>query len=855
MTQSDLAAAVGYSTSFISSLEKEKRLPDLGSVAQHFVPALGLQDEPYLAARLVEQAAAARNMRLPAPLMPPRRTQVIIPDRNDESLILLPIPPTVLIGREPEVQKLCNRLLGHRGRLLTLVGPPGVGKTRLSLEIAARMAPFYRDGACFVALAAVPDAAHVTSVIVAELGITGTLKKSPLSRLIEYLRRREFLLVLDNFEHLLVPPLATTDLNSHGLSCPTQSTDIVAKILTNCPNVHILVTSRERLHLRAEQRCRVAPLVLESAIDLFIQRAQDVESDFTATESNCELVALICRQLDCLPLAIELAAAHVDMYPPQQLLALLREQRLDLLADGANDLPSHQNTLRAAMDASYMLLTSSEQALLCALSVFVGGFNWDVVAHLGFARRDLEALINKSLVTRVSSDDLDVRFAMLATLREFAAEQLAARGEEATARERHAAYYGALVTDVRDKIAGANGRHGLDQLEAEYDNIRAGLQWLLDSDPPRALVLATALGEFWYARGYLVEPRDWLLQILARNPEPTPQRGRALTSAAIFVKLLGDIQSAHNLLAEALIILRASDDRAGQANVLREQGWTWLDFHDRPQAIAAFEQSLALFRTLDDPCHVAEVLAALAHAVYQPGDDDNQPSAWLNEAVDLYRGAGYTDGLAFVLNQLGALQTLTGRYTEAVAKHLEALACARAHDENREVAATLELLGEAYWLQGAVDSADKYWTEGHALALTLGDQEQIMLTWHHLGQIARVQGRLTQATRCYVESLRSCWVMKNERMVARCLAGLGGVALAGQAFEKAARLLGAAFALFDLLPPFLAPADQHTYTEMVDVVHNQLDDDLFWTLWEEGKEASPTQVVEKIIADITAIET
>ncbi|MEZ4663890.1 MAG: helix-turn-helix domain-containing protein [Caldilineaceae bacterium] len=277
MTQRDLGAALGYSIALISSLEKAQRRPDLQAVRERFIPALGLQDDPASAARLIEQAALARGERPPAALTVSRDTPVTVYAERSVPDTHLPAPPTELIGRAAEVNQLCNRLLGHGGRLLTLVGPPGVGKTTLALAVASQLQAQYRDGVVFVPLAAISDPLLMVVTIATAVGSSDQSPKPPQTRLIEFLRHKHLLLVLDNVEQI------------------AEAAPAMAALVAECPEVSLLVTSRERLHLRAEQRFNVPPLALGAAVDLFVQRFQSVAADFALTDYNRPTLTAICH--------------------------------------------------------------------------------------------------------------------------------------------------------------------------------------------------------------------------------------------------------------------------------------------------------------------------------------------------------------------------------------------------------------------------------------------------------------------------------------------------------------------------------------------------------------------------------
>ncbi len=549
MTQADLAAAVGYSVSFISSLEQNTRRPDVHSILQHFVPALALQEEPHLATHLLELAAATQGDLPPTTALTVTREQrIVITATNPEALTTLPTPPTPLIGRDQTVKMLCDRLLGHQGRLLTLVGPPGVGKTRLALAVAATLQPLHPDGVYFVPLAPVSDPDFVASALTSALGLTENNPKPPLSRLLAFLRHKELLLLLDNFEQVI----ATAPL--------------VAELLAGCPRLRVLVTSRERLHLRAEQRFLVPPLDLPVARALFVQRVQAVDPDFTLTAQDKATVGAICLALDCLPLALELSAAHLAIFTPATLLERLQGTRLDLLSAGPADLPVYQRSLRAAFDHSWRLLSVAEQTLLAQLSVFRGSFDFHALQGVtGAAPQFLLTLVDKSLVRRQRQGRSGVeRCDLHELIRQAAAERLAQVPTlESTTRDQHSAFYCHLLRDQETRLHGPSQHSALTQLALELDNIRTAWQWAVDQQQIARLDSAIhSLGLFYEWRNHYQEGETvyrntvYKLQRLAQ-PSPPAQwvLAAALAWQSVFTRIAGRLTEASQLLQQSLVVL------------------------------------------------------------------------------------------------------------------------------------------------------------------------------------------------------------------------------------------------------------------------------------------------------------
>lgn len=856
LTQGELALVVGFSVAQISRLEKDERLPDLAMLAEKFLPALALEDEPRLAQRLLELAATARGERVPTAIMAQREVHTLVQEEvieNDHQLALSLLP---LIGRDQDVVVISKRIMEAPGRLLTLIGPPGVGKTQLAMTVAAKVEPLFMDGVYVAPLAAVTDPEHVPSAIVASIGLTDTDRKAPRVKLIEYLRRKSVLLVLDNFEQV------------------STAAPLVAELLGECPGLRILATSQEPLRLRTEQRHQVHPLAPAAAVELFLQRAQAINPEFDTGGNQAAILAAICLRLDCLPLAIELVAAQLELFTPAQLLTRLQDRQLDLLTDGPRDLPAHQRTLRNAIHRSYALLTAEEQRLFRTLGVFVGGCTVEALVTV-LAGTDggdttaeatlhalltLRALVRKSLVrqevlnasfhgqTATATTPLQgqERFNLLTTLGAYALEQLVATGEEDRRRRNHAAYYLALAQTAEQQLRSEDAKGWLDRLTAEHDNLRAVLTWALQSEPSLALDLVAALDKFWATRGHDYEARQWIDQVLAANPAVTRERAAVLLAAGIFARRQADYGVAQRDMAESLEIYQTLHDDTGLAVALREEGWLEYDLHHKAVTIVRFHESLARYRQLDDKTGIANLLLCLVHVLRSEPERLAEVQAYLTESLHLLRALEQPEGIVRAMQQQGELELITGNYAAAEQHFRETLAYWRQLDSRLEIAWGVALVGEAAALQGNFTTAEICYTEAHQIFTDLGNKDGTANVLYHLGEVARQQGNHAKALSFYHESLTLSQALQNRHVTARCLAGLGGVALAVGQIDQAATLLGAAQRLFDELPPFLPPAAQAEVAQLITTTRQQLGENAYTTAWQAGQSMTTDEAVATV---------
>jgi predicted ATPase/class 3 adenylate cyclase len=502
----------------------------------------------------------------------------------------LPRPASSFIGREREVGEIAA-LLRDGARLLSLTGPGGTGKTRLAIEAAAELVPDFRNGVFWVGLAALRDPALVTPAIAHTLGAKDGLA--------DHIGEREMLLLLDNLEQVV------------------EAASELAALVEACPNLRLLSTSRELLRVRGEVEYAVLPLAEPEAVDLFCARA-GIEPD--------EAVHALCRALDNLPLALELAAARASVLSPKQILERL-SQRLDLLK-GGRDADPRQQTLRATIEWSYELLTPAEQRLFARLAVFRGGCTLDAAEEVADAELDtLQSLVHKSLMRHT-----DERFSMLETIRDYAVERLEDSGEAEEFRRRHAAHFLALAEqaepNLREEVPRSTAEW-LDRLEREHDNLRAALERLEASGETQlALRLAGAAWWFWDARSYLVEGRRRLESALRADARPTAARARALNGAGEIAINAGDITAARLWAEEALPLHRAFGDAWGTAYSAHLFGHATLDEGDLHKARPLIEESVRLFRELGDQHHNLFATHLLAWNCYRLGDTERARTLW-----------------------------------------------------------------------------------------------------------------------------------------------------------------------------------------------------------------------------------
>jgi predicted ATPase len=579
--------------------------------------------------RLKDLVGAERLFQLGDGEFPPLRTL----DATNLPVVAIP-----LVGREREVEEL-SLLLSDGSRLVTLTGPGGTGKTRLALQVAAELVGTLRDGVFWVPLAGLADPELLASEVAQTIGAPDDLTR--------FLRGRELLLLLDNFEHLL------------------DAAPVVSEVLTASAQVHVLVTSRAPLHLTGEHEYRLEPLTQKQAASLFVARARAVGRDVAPDA----IVEEICRRVDGLPLAVELAAARTKLLAPERLLERL-DSALTLLTVGARDAPERQRTLRATIEWSYELLDPPARELFARLSVFSGTFPLDAAEEVcGAELDDLGTLVDYSLVKPIGDD----RFFILETIRQYALEKLRERSEEDELRRRHAEFFSELAEQAYRHRFGAEAEWS-GRLDTDHDDLRAAIDWLAKDDPDRTLELAGALGWFWLSRGLLQEGRGRLAAALAASGTTGRLRARALTSSGGLVARQGDSPTGIRELDAAVAMWRELGDLDELASALDSLGWPLVyDAADNPRALEAFEESLELRRQLGDAAGVTRALVGIAQVLVAIGDTERAETISL-DLLDRADGDPRTEHFAY--HFLADCALIRGDPEEAGLRYRESLRAA-----------------------------------------------------------------------------------------------------------------------------------------------------------------------------------
>jgi predicted ATPase len=843
----------------------------------------------------------------------------------------LPLPVTRFFGREEEIELLDKLLLSSERRLVTLIGPGGSGKTRLALEVARRLEEPFQGAVWFVSLADIADAALIPRTICDVLHLSA-VGQEPVEALIAFFSRQPSLLVLDNFEHLA-----------------REGAGLVQQLVTRTPALTCLITSRQRLGLEGEREFRVLPLPVPTndqgpmtndgrrpavppglpmattttatmstlvvgrnslswvdcpSVRLFVDRAQAVQPDFQVTRGTAGAIAELCRRLEGIPLALELAAARAQVLSPAQILSRL-DHRLDFLVRERRDVPARHRSLRAALDGSYQLLAPDLQRFFAHLSVFRGGWTLEAaetVCDEPLALDQLAQLQECSLVLAETGAS-ETRYRMLETVREYASSMLTGE-QQAELSRRHAGYFAEQAAQSEAEWAKGNrtGGAGWERLTGERENVRAALSWSLvqGEDPENGVRLAASTWAFWPSLGYLQEGRRWLDRALrhAESADRPEVRARLLLGAGWLLHLQGEFASARAFCEESLPLFQAGDDRTGRAHALYRLGWVAYDQSDPTRARALWEETLTLWRQTGCGADIVEVLRHLWRLVEILGDRAAAASLKEEELALMRQSGGPVAAAARLVSEVDR----ASHYRDFAALHsiaAEGIALAQEIEPHSEIAAALDYLGLEARDMGEYGLARALLEQSLKAHRALETRISMHLDLWRLAQVARLTGDLGAARAWAEESLQvareldskepiahaldelrlvalnqqdwqiafslpreslTLWQeLGNDWGLAEALEGVAhlsighGKAVAGQgakpstdlreAASRTARLLGAAERLRETIDRGLQPHERADHARSVQAARAVLGDAAFAAAWAEGRALSPEQAV------------
>ena len=842
LTRQGLAERVGCSAGTIQKLEEEERRPSAqiaGRLAEIFgIPANEQADFLNFARGDLRFARA--------------ETKEDSPWRASGKSIRSNLPATVtsLIGREKKIADVREYLQSAEIRLVTLIGPPGIGKTRLGIEAARVTLPDFPDGVFFTALAPLNNPTLIAAVIAQALGYAGTRNIADIQQLLDGIGGKRILLVLDNCEHLIedVAPLASD-------------------LLSACSHLKILTTSREALRVPGEWLYSVPTLDMPKenarvdmenisefpALTLFAERARTARSDFAVNAGNIQTVASICAQLDGLPLAIELIAARIRLMPPQVLLERLNDQFI-LSADGMRAVATRQKTLNNVIGWSYNLLSSEEQNLFTGLSVFSGGFTLDTVEAI-FSQMVTEksvsdllnSLLDKSLLQQVFDEHGRSRFTMLVTIQRFALNRLRSTEFETTARQEHLTYFVNLAELGDREVRGPSAVEWTSRIESEHNNFRAALEWSVSNhDTESALRLLAALGWFWQLAGHFNEARNWLEKIRRLsgvNDHP-----------ALYARILnhiGRVSWTQEQMDEARILLEESQSickRLGEeGEPILADALNWLGLlvlsteRDADHARSLIQEGLELFQKWGNQSGVALTMFNLGIVEIQANHDDLALSL-LQESLTLSRQSGDLIFMARICRYLGNLYLKQGNYQKARAFFEEHLRIDTELQFWDGIGHAYGELGNLYRYQGEYDRAEQFYEKclqvhyEHGLEPDIQYLQCLVLIALHLNDYSSASQRLIDYYNLAV---------KIDEKISACglFTGFAAVASGTNQFERAARLSGAAQAILETTSFRYEPIDRAEFERHIQIARDQLGETAFEGFAAEGRAMTMEQAI------------
>jgi predicted ATPase/transcriptional regulator with XRE-family HTH domain len=702
----------------------------------------------------------------------------------------LPRALTPFIGREPELSALSQMLHDPQCSLLTIVGPGGIGKTRLAIEAAQQVQDLLLDGVWFVPLAPLSSSEYLIPAIADALKFRFQGPATPQEQLLNYLHDKTALLVLDNAEHLL------------------DGAGVFTEILKHCPQVKLLVTSRERINLLSEWVFEIHGLPVPpdeqteqfeeySSVALFLESARRVRTGFLIRGEERRWVLNICQTIEGMPLGIELAAAWVGLLSCEEIAKEIAHN-IDFLSVSMRDLPERHRSMRAVFDHSWKRLTVDEQQVMSQLSIFQGGFQRQAAEQVtGTSLLILSTLVNRTLLRRAAPGRYDLH----ELVRQYSAGHMAAEPQARLAtQQRHYAYFLALAETADKELKGPNQLEWLNRLDQDYSNLRAALEWALKSDraapgEDQALRLSGALRWFWRMRGHFHEGRDWLMQALQTCPErPTTARASALLGLSMIMNILGDLDTARPQAEESAAIFRELGNQGGLAEALSEVGATLVWQGEATTAFARFEEALSLYRKIGDRWGEAQVLYRLGGTLVDSSCDPVGRDM-LKESTKILEDLGEKYLYVYVLILLGVTETQLGNYTSARTHLEQGLAVATEIKHPSGVAEALTSLGDVLRIQGEYLTA-----QSHLEAAYRVYQEHGSSVWETSVLCCLAENEIAQgdisAARLHILAATNHLKLSENRLASTLVCHFRGLLAYYQGdAEEAAELLGKSLAL------------------------------------------------------------
>ena len=853
LSQKELALQVGYHYSYMSRIEKNQRTPDPTTLMARFVPALSLDGEPEWTARLLELAGGseAKNPST-LPVSDQSTTSSSHPPTAlpifDLSASNLPIILTPLLGRDEEVLALTNLLARSDVRMVTLIGPPGVGKTRLAAHVASQMAGQFAHGPLFVDLSPVSNKDAFMPTLAEKLGVREKSDVPLLKSISTFLHQRNTLLILDNFEHVI------------------DAADHILPLLFGAPSVKILATSREALHVSGEFEFPLAPFTLPestsdsntvyidgkfpedlshfAAVQLFAQRAQAIQPTFKLTRENIISIIDICRHLDGLPLAIELAAARIKTLSPQAMLQQL-DRRLDWLTHGSRSATLSQQTLRGTMEWSYNLLSEPECILLRRLSVFSDGWTLRSAESIcadpveggrePILRREdvldlIVKLVDKSLVVTDVRSTRQARYRLLETLRDFAREKLSQAGELTEILDRHLAHFTEYAEESERHLDGDDQAKWIEISGREHNNFRSAMDYSLGpgADIAYGIRIGAAISLFWIERSHFHEGLERLQNLSQHAVAPEHQQARAkiLYRAAAIHSRLSSYNAAYKLCQESIEISRALDDKRSLASALFYMGDIRIAIRDYAQAKVVLEESISICWSIHFPQQLNMALTSLARALHEMGESE-RTSAVAREGLAIAEQADDTWGIIHALQLLGSLGRFNTEYDISIEYFERSLPFIRLIGDRFAEGVTLANLSILYNLKGNHPVSGHAAERSFALFQSIGDEVQQPFPLRMMGYSAVHAGNIVRARALILESLKGNQLQEHIPGQLACLIALGTCELEDGNVTKAVKLAGFAQDQLQIESFSFMEPDAFALEHLLATARERLDVDVF----------------------------